>query len=304
MGRQLVLVDDGVDGLQGAHVDRLGLGERLAGADLVDRAGGRHHQRVAVVGAEVGHPAVDDDLHDLALAAEGRQRQPAADRLGQGDQVGGDAQALGRTGVAGGEAGLHLVEDEHDAVGVAGGADRGEVALVGHDDREVLDDRLDDQGGDLAAVLGEHPVELAEVVVGDHVHRAGLDVEGHLRGGRVGRADLVEPGLDRDLQRVVATVVAALDLHDRLALGVGPRTADGVHQRLGARVGEPDHVELEPVAEPLAHLGGLRRRRDEQGAGVGEGLGDLLDDVRVEVADEHRAEAHRQVEHAGCRRRR
>ena len=95
-------------------------------------------------------------------------------------------------------------------------------------------------------------------LVGDDVHRARLDVEGHLRGGRVGRADLVEPRLDRHLQHVVAAMVAALDLDDRLALGVGAGAPDGVHQRLGTGVGEPDHVELEPVAEPLAHLGRLR----------------------------------------------
>ena len=100
-----------------------------------------------------------------------------------------------------------------------------------------------DERGDVAAVLGEDPLKLPEVVVGDDVDGAGLDVEGHLRGRVVGRADLVEPGLHRHLEGVVAAVVAALDLHDRLAVGVRPGGPDRVHQGLGAGVGEAHHVE-------------------------------------------------------------
>ena len=68
--------------------------------DLVSRRISKKDEGVAVVGPEVRHPAVDDDLHDLARAAEGRERQSAADRLGQGDEVGLDLEALGRAGGA------------------------------------------------------------------------------------------------------------------------------------------------------------------------------------------------------------
>ncbi len=267
-------------------------------ADLVDRGGGGHHQRIAVVGAEVGHPPVDHDLHHLALAAERSQRQAAADALGERDQVRLDTEPLRGARVTGGETGLHLVEDQHHAVLVTQGADAGQVALVGEHDREVLDHRLDHHRGDIATVLGQDSLEHGQVVVRHDVHRARLHVEGDVAHRSVGGADVGQRGLHRHLQRVVPAVIAALDLHDRLALGVRPGGADGVHQRLGARVREAQHVQPEACAEAFAHVGRLRARCDEQRADLLQRPADVLDDHRVEVADQHRAEAHRQIEQA------
>jgi hypothetical protein len=84
------------------------------------------------------------------------------------------------------------------------------------------------------------------------VHGAGLDVEGHLRGGASAGPISSRAGFTETCRRVVAAVVAALDLHDRLAPGVGAGGADGVHERLGAGVGEAQHVEAEALAEALA----------------------------------------------------
>ena len=74
-------------------IPRPGRGPR--GYTPVHGAGRRHDQRVAVIGAEVSHPAVDDDLHDLPAPTEGRKRQTTADALGQRDEVRLDAEALG-----------------------------------------------------------------------------------------------------------------------------------------------------------------------------------------------------------------
>ena len=57
-----------------------------------------------------------DDAHHLGAAAEGADRHAAADALGQAEQVGLDAELLGRAAVGEHDPGLDLVEDEHDAV--------------------------------------------------------------------------------------------------------------------------------------------------------------------------------------------
>jgi hypothetical protein len=95
-------------------------------------------------------------------------------------------------------------------------------------------------------------------------------------------------------------VVAALDLDDRLALGVGARGADGVHQRLGAGVGEAEHVEPEALLAALTRSRSPGRGGHEQRADLRRARGDGGDHDGVEVADEHGPEAHRQVEHAAA----
>ena len=178
------------------------------GDDLIDRLGGGHDERVAVVGPEVRHPAVDDDLHDLALATEGRERGTRRRCLGEGHEIRAYAESLARAGVAGGEPSLDLVKDEDDAVLVAGLADAGEIALVGHDDGDVLEHRLHDDRGDLTAVLRENGAETLEIVVGRDMDGAGLDVEGHLGIGRQPDPRR-KVGLDGDLEGVISAVIAA-----------------------------------------------------------------------------------------------
>ena len=138
-------------------------------------------------------------------------------------------------------------------------------------------------------------VEPREVVVGDDVDGAGLDLERRHGRRRVLRAGLGDVGLHRHLERVVAAVVAALDLDDRLAAGERARRAQRVHRRLGPGVGEAQLVEGEAALEALGRVGRRRRRGHEQRAGL-QRPADRGDDGGVEVADEHGAEAHRQVE--------
>ena len=97
---------------------------------LVHRDRGRHRQRVAVVGAEVPHTAVGDRGHDVGAPAEGGQREAAADALASVTRS-GCTPGVGRPAVAGGQAGLDLVEDEQHAVLVAQLAHRGGVPASG-----------------------------------------------------------------------------------------------------------------------------------------------------------------------------
>ena len=105
------------DRLDHPMVAGLDLGHRVGSADVAEHGAGRgHHERVAVVGAEMEHGALRDRLHHLGPAAERADRQAAADRLREAHEVGLHAEAASRAAVAGGDAGLHLVEDQHRAV--------------------------------------------------------------------------------------------------------------------------------------------------------------------------------------------
>ena len=96
---------------------------------------------------------------------------------------------------------------------------------------------------------------------------------------------------DREHHRVVVAVVRALDLHDVVAAGRGARDPDRAHRRLGAGVREP-HLSRGRSA-------GTAPRRTAPSSSVGaakcvpvrRGALDRLDDLRVRVADDHRAEA-------------
>ena len=107
----------------GVGVGRQDLGQR--------RAHRRHRQRVAVERADLVDPAVGDPAHDLLAAADRAARQAAADRLGQAEQVGGDAEALRGAAVGDRGAGLHLVEGEQRARGVQQLLDARQVAVLG-----------------------------------------------------------------------------------------------------------------------------------------------------------------------------
>ena len=296
VGRQLVACDHIVERAKSTLVDGLRCRERLLRAYLVNCSSGSHHQRVAVVGAEVRHASVGDSLHDIFATAERRQRQTAADALGKGHEVRGDAEPMRCARVSGCQARLDLVEDQQHTVVVTRRTHCSEITRVGQDDADVLQHRLHDDGCDLVSMGIEDVLEALDVVVGNDVDETGLDLERHDRAREAFRSRLRDIGLDRDGQGVVAAVVAALDLDDAVTVGEGARRADGIHRRLGPGVGEAQPFEAEALLEPLGDLGCRRRWRDEQGARRLEGLRDLLDDHRIQVTDEHRSEAHREVE--------
>ena len=99
-----------------------------SGVELAERGEpGRRGQRVARQRAGVEHrPERRQRLHHVAAAADGADRQPAADHLAERREVGRDVVlGLGAAGVEA-EAGDHLVEDQQRADPVALGAQPGE----------------------------------------------------------------------------------------------------------------------------------------------------------------------------------
>ena len=123
------------------------------------RLGGGHHERVAVERALLAHAAVGDERAELLGHADRAAGQAAADRLRQADDVGRDAEQLGRAARGDRRAGLDLVEDQHDAVGGRELAHALEVARDRRDDVDVHHRRLEDHAGDLAVELGEDALE-------------------------------------------------------------------------------------------------------------------------------------------------
>ena len=92
-------------------------------------------------------PAVEQ-LAGRAEGDAGADRQPAAEPLGQGDHVGLDALGLvGEPGAGAADAGLHLVEDEQRAGGVAGRPGGGQVAGRRRDHAALAQDRLEEHHG-------------------------------------------------------------------------------------------------------------------------------------------------------------
>ena len=83
------------------------------------------------------------------------------------------------------------------------------------------------------------------------------------------RPDLRRVGTDGEHQRVVVTVIRALDLHDHLAAGVRAHETRGLERGLGAGVAEPPEREPEPFDQVLADrvevLRRLREMRAERG---------------------------------------
>ena len=100
-----------------SSVGRLELRVGVVGEHLGQRRlGGRHHQRVAVEGPVLLDGAVGDHRRQLLAHPDRAARVAAAARLGEGDHVRDDAEALGRAAGGDRRAGLDLVEDQLDAV--------------------------------------------------------------------------------------------------------------------------------------------------------------------------------------------
>lgn len=71
----------------------------------------------------------------------------------------------------GGEARLHLVEDQQRALPMNDVTKRLEVAVVGGDDARVHHDGLEDHRRDPTTMLGERPYHGVDVVERDHDHQ-------------------------------------------------------------------------------------------------------------------------------------
>src|SRR5690349_11610935 len=172
--------------------------------------GGGHGQGVPVEGADHLVAAVGHVAHDLPGAADGGHGHAAAERLGQGDQVGLDALGPRDATGADGEAGLDLVEGEQGPVFVEQFPECGEVAGPGLDDPGVHHHRLEDHAGDLVFMLLEQAGHAVQVVEGGDQGQVGDGLRDAGGGGGAARfrlrARVFFPGGDRHLHRVVVAV--------------------------------------------------------------------------------------------------
>ena len=153
------------------------------------------------------------------------------------------------------EAGHHLVEDEQRPVRGRQVAQALEEAFHREDEAHVPGDRLDDDRGDLARVLGEEPLDRSEVVVGGDervLDRARSDA------GRVRQPERRDARSRLDEQHVGVTVVAARELHDLPPLRERAREPERAHRRLGPRAHEAD--ELDRRAAPSGSASPARAR--------------------------------------------
>src|SRR3984893_12635630 len=116
----------------GAAIDQL-----LVADDAQCFEPNRGGERIAAEGRAVR--AGGEDVHHLASSNKGGDRQhAAAERLTENDSIGTKALVLiGKPRAGAAEPGLHLVEDEEDAVRIAAPAQAREKAMGRHDDARL-----------------------------------------------------------------------------------------------------------------------------------------------------------------------
>ncbi len=248
-----------------------GLDDRLLFQDLQRRDSGSDADGVPAVGAAVGHAAVPDDPHHLLLPADRGDGEAIAHRLGVGDQVGLYVEVLLRPAVGDAETGLHLIEDEDDAISVAQLPDLLQPAGLGQDASGVAHQRLhEDRRQFVPAGLHRllQPLQVVEGQVDDVVAdvlgdaRTGLDVDGAATRtqGTCRRPSRAEQEV------VVHSVVLALELDEPLPPRVAPGDAQCVHRRLAAGVGQANLIHTGQPDNLFRHLDLQGRRPGEERA--------------------------------------
>ncbi len=211
-----------------------------------------------------------------SVAADGAGRQAAGQGLGQGDHVGHHAEALDRAAGGRADAGLDLVEDEHDAVLLGDVAHRLQVARLRQHHAQVHHGGFHDHAGRLLALVDEvldagfHHGSVVERHGGGHVDdglRDALAVADRLV--VVARTDLAPVGhAQADHDVVVMAVVGAEDLHHLVAAGERAGDTDGVHGGLGPGVHEAPLGQLEVLGQMLGHDDGVLGRAARTGCRV------------------------------------
>ena len=201
-----------IDGRWRARAEQLDV---HVGVELVERGEpGRRGQRVAGQRAGVEHRAERRQrLHDVAPAADGADRQAAADDLAERREVGRDVVLRLRAAGVEPEPGDHLVEDQQRADPVALGPQALEEPGLRGDDAHVGGDRLDDHGGDVVVERG-HLVVRHDERLGDRAGR---------HAGRAGQAERGDAAAAGGEQRVGGAVEVAVERDDPVAARCSPR---------------------------------------------------------------------------------
>ena len=112
----------------------------------------------------MAHAAVFHDPRDLRAHPDRAAREPTAERLGERDDVRLDAEALHCSPRRDGQAGLDLVEDQHDAVAPGDVAHRLQIARLGKNDPDAGHHGLEDEAGGPAAAAGQAPLQGVDVI--------------------------------------------------------------------------------------------------------------------------------------------
>jgi hypothetical protein len=259
----------------------------------------RHRQGIAVEGPLPLHRAVREHPHRLLGPTDRPDGHAPADRLGERDHVGSDAEPLARPARRDGRPGLHLVEREQSAVPVQEFDEALEVARFGLDHADVHRNRLEDHPRYPVAFLVQDALHRSEVVERHHPKRPTVEL-GHAgrvrdRDRPVGGTRLVHVDPVREGEPVRAPVVTPLDLDHEVAPGRGAHDPACVHRRLRTRVLEPPQREPEAFGEQFGDhdrvLDRHREVRPERDARP-----DRLDDLGMGVTDHHDAVAGVQVD--------
>jgi hypothetical protein len=245
-------------------------------------------------------------VHQLGAPGDGGERQAAGDALRGRHQVRHDRLVVDGEPVAGAtEAGLDLVGDEHHAVLLRPGGERGQEPRRRYDEAALALDRLDDQAGEVlgADLLVEHVDRAGRgLLAGQPVtqrvrHRRAVDLAGERA-----EAVLVRHVLRGHRHRQVgAAVVRVVEDRHRVASGGHARDLHGVLDGLGARVEQGALLRVVAggeLGERGAHVHVAVVRRDHE-AGVGERLdlrGDVPDHRRCRVADRGHGDAGPEVD--------
>ena len=220
--------------------------ERRLGDDIEHRLACCHGERIAAIGAAMR--ADDHALRCVFGGKAGSDRKAAADALGDRHDVGRDAILFMREQRAGaGNAALHFIEDQHQAMCVAQVAQALQKFLRRRADAAFTLDGFDEDAADRRVDGGLDGVEIVER---QHMEPVGqrLEALAHLflvgRGNRRQRAAVkgVREGQDAKLFRVARGILeaaAGLDrAFDRFGTGIGEehRIGEGErHQSFGER---------------------------------------------------------------------
>ena len=127
----------------------------------------RHGERIPVEGTHHIHIASVDHRPHLVAAADRTRWNAGAERLGQADEIGLDAEEFGCATCRNGKAGLDLVNDPYNAKLLGDTSNILEVARLWQDHAAVHHCRLHDQAGwklSLTLQGGESSLKHASII--------------------------------------------------------------------------------------------------------------------------------------------
>lgn len=205
---------------------------------------------MGVVGAgeedALGRIVVEHEVQERTFAGDRTERNAVRDGFAPGGKIGLDAAERLITAEARAKAGFDFVEDQEKAVLVGEAAKGFEVAGLGADNADVLENGFEDDGGEWDA-FGD-PGDGARVVELDGMNEGGFLGRDAGRDGSEGifvaddlfSAELIGRSHEIGGDHVVVAVVAALDFQDVRTAGPGARDADRLGGGLAACIHELD----------------------------------------------------------------